>query len=261
MVHQNYLVASIKCNDKILREHSDTVYLPFGSTYSVLLKNLNTKKALVTIYIDGKTVIDGLILPPRSKHKDNTVEVERFLEDNYESGHKLKFIEKTDEISNYRGDNIEDGLIRIEYKFEQDFPRLIYTDWIYYNNSCTNNYWETRPTMYRNVSGNNVVYGSTTDSELLKSQSISCSTAQYTSQNDQGITVEGGYSDQSFQSGHIGPLEVETHVIVLNLKGYSPSDTPLKEPIGSRDKLQCKTCGRKWKSSHKFCGNCGTCLI
>ena len=41
MMYHKKLVASIRTNGKILREFKDTVYLPFGSEYSILLKNLN----------------------------------------------------------------------------------------------------------------------------------------------------------------------------------------------------------------------------
>ena len=44
MVYNEKLVASVKCNGKVLREDKDTVYLPFGSEYSILLKNMNITK-------------------------------------------------------------------------------------------------------------------------------------------------------------------------------------------------------------------------
>ena len=53
-MYNNQLVASLKANGKILREFKDTVYIPFGSEYSFLLKNLNTTRALVNVFIDGE---------------------------------------------------------------------------------------------------------------------------------------------------------------------------------------------------------------
>ena len=62
MVYQDKFVVSVKVNGKVLREHDkDHVYLPFGSEYSILLKNLESRKALVTINIDGKNAL-GLSL-------------------------------------------------------------------------------------------------------------------------------------------------------------------------------------------------------
>lgn len=230
MVYQNFLVASIKCQNKILREHSNTIQIPFGSTYSILLKNVNSKRALASIYVDGKTVIEGLVL----SNTDGTVEIERFLENDNQTGHKLKFIEKTDEISDHRGDDIEDGLVRIEYQYEQPYPL-----------------W-----------GGGLIPTWTSDIHYRSTlQSAPDMSSQYTYSNDQGITVEGDYSNQKFQSGNIGLLENEKHIIVLNLKGFDSSQQPVKKATGSRDKVECHTCGKKWKSNHKFCGNCGTCLI
>ena len=59
MMYNSKLVASIKANGKVLREFKDTVYIPFGSEYSILLKNLNTVRALINIYIDGDNVVPG----------------------------------------------------------------------------------------------------------------------------------------------------------------------------------------------------------
>ena len=56
-MYNQKLVASLKANGKILREFKDTVYIPFGSEYSFLIKNLNTTRALVNIFIDGEDVI------------------------------------------------------------------------------------------------------------------------------------------------------------------------------------------------------------
>jgi hypothetical protein len=53
MMYSNKLVASIKSNGKILREFNDKVYVPFGTEYSILIKNLNTVRASVNIFVDG----------------------------------------------------------------------------------------------------------------------------------------------------------------------------------------------------------------
>jgi len=37
MMYSNQFVVSIKCNNNIMRENKDVVYLPFGSEYSILL--------------------------------------------------------------------------------------------------------------------------------------------------------------------------------------------------------------------------------
>ena len=59
MVYQNKVVAVIKVDGKVLREDNGSVRLPFGSEYSVLVKNLNSVRVEAKITIDGKDVGDG----------------------------------------------------------------------------------------------------------------------------------------------------------------------------------------------------------
>ena len=57
MMYGNKLAAAIKVNGKVLREFKDTVYIPFGAEYTILVKNLETKRAIVNIFIDGENVV------------------------------------------------------------------------------------------------------------------------------------------------------------------------------------------------------------
>jgi len=122
MMFQSKLVASLKANGKILREFKDTVYIPFGSEYSFLIKNLNTTRALVNIFIDGKNVIEGgLVL-----NAGQEVDLERYVKNgNLNEGNRFKFIERTSAIENGpRGAKLEDGLVRIEFQFEKPPVRV-----------------------------------------------------------------------------------------------------------------------------------------
>ena len=111
MVYSDKLVVVLKHKGKILREHKDVVTLPFGSEYSILVKNLNTAKAKVSIEIDGEHVLDGQALLVDA---NTTTELKGFLKGS-RTTNRFKFIEKTAQISNYRGDRIDDGIIRVEY--------------------------------------------------------------------------------------------------------------------------------------------------
>jgi hypothetical protein len=119
MYNQN-LVASIKVKGKILREFKDTVYIPFSSEYSILLKNLNTVRAIVNVYIDGENAVPGgLVIDP-----GRLVDLERWIKNgNLSEGNRFKFIERTAKIEEGpRGIKEEDGLIRVEYQFELPRP-------------------------------------------------------------------------------------------------------------------------------------------
>jgi hypothetical protein len=115
MTYKKGFVAAIKTQKKILREKDGVVYLPFGSEYSILLKNLESRKVKVKIKIDGEDVIkNGLVLRP-----EETIDLERFVKDNLSEGNRFKFVQKTEEIVKHRGDRIDDGIIRIEFAFEK----------------------------------------------------------------------------------------------------------------------------------------------
>jgi hypothetical protein len=132
MMYESKLVASLKANGKILREFKDTVYIPFGSEYSFLLKNLNTTRALVNVFIDGEDMTPGgLVLNARQE-----IDLERSIKGgNLTEGNRFKFIERTSAIEDGpRGVKLEDGLVRIEFQFEKppmrvsELPRNIFND-------------------------------------------------------------------------------------------------------------------------------------
>jgi hypothetical protein len=132
MMYESKLVASLKANGKILREFKDTVYIPFGSEYSFLLKNLNTTRALVNVFIDGEDMTPGgLVL-----NAGQEIDLERSIKGgNLTEGNRFKFIERTQAIEDGpRGVKLEDGLVRIEFQFEKppmrvsELPRNIFND-------------------------------------------------------------------------------------------------------------------------------------
>ena len=90
-MYANKLVASVKANGKILREFKDTVYIPFGSEYSILLKNLDTRRVIVNVYIDGDNMTpNGLVL-----YGGQEVDLERSIKNNnLNEGNRFKFIER-----------------------------------------------------------------------------------------------------------------------------------------------------------------------
>lgn len=144
MMYRNNFVAVIKCEGRILRERDNgNVYLPFGSEYSVLLKNKDCRRTLVEIEVDGVNVLNGskLILGGNEEQ-----EITGFMRDMSKTN-RFKFIHKTKEIQNHRGDRIDDGLVRISYQFENAQQPIIYKNpdpwpnpypWTttYYNNSA-----------------------------------------------------------------------------------------------------------------------------
>lgn len=229
MMYSNKMVSCLKANGKVLREFNDTVFIPFGSEYSILLKNLNTVRASVNIHIDGTDVTQGssLVINPETE-----LELTRFITNgNMNVGNRFKFIERTTEIENHKGIGIEDGLIRIEFQFEKK------CNFIRYDLQNSQN------------------YGVST--RLLSSRL--CSASSY-SANDNGITVGGSISNQQFQTISGFELEPEKHVMILKLLGEH-SGQIIAQPVTVKTKTICNTCGNNNKAIANFCWRCGTALM
>lgn len=250
MTYKDQFVVEIKCRGKILRVTDDIAYLPFGSEYSLYLKNLNSKRAGVKISIDGEDVLDyqSLILEANS-----STELEGFLR-GIIAKNRFKFINKTKDIQDHRGDKIDDGIIRVEFAFEKAEIKktIIHNSWNY-DDFFTGN----SQVNYRSVSNvsakGGAAFSSNVTMDSLGVQSLGAPLS------DEGITVKGSECNQSFRYGSMGELE-PAEVIVIRLKGITGSQTPIQCPITVKTKLTCSTCGKVSKSTAKFCSTCGTFL-
>lgn len=277
-MYNNKLVASIRANGKILREFKDTVYILFGSEYSILLKNLNTVRALINIYIDGDNVVPGgLVL-----NAGQEIDLQRAIRNNnLNEGNKFKFIERTGNIEQHRGVKLEDGLIRVEYQFEKIFKRQDGIQWNniklggqpYYGDPT----WTVNNAVLRGSSADVTPsymkgtvscadFSYTSDSMVMGSAALSASAASMQSfnaapQNETGITVAGSKSEQKFVTVSNFTCEPEKYSIVLKLLGETADNKEIREPITVKAKPKCTTCGKQNKATAKFCSECGTALV
>jgi len=279
----------VKVGRKILREKVEngesTVFIPFGSEYSLLLKNLGGRNAVVHIEIDGRKVSqNGFYI--RAGH---TADIERFVESLVE-GRRFRFIEKTEEISDFRGDKVDDGIIRVTWQFENPLPevkeiRYNYKHDHYHNYRstwcncpwCHPSSWYG-PITFSNTSmplGNNITCtasnsgGGGTQSSCFNASIGASANARgpvagevnflKSADAAPGITVEGSKSIQSFGTAYAGELEPNVNSMVILLKGFDGSKKYIKDPITVKHKRQCPSCGRKWKNS-EYCGKCSTAL-
>lgn len=131
MVYSNKLVACVKVDGQILREQGETVTVPFGSEYSIYLKNLNSVRVQVKVSVDGQDATEGtwLVIQPNS-----SIELERFIKGgNLSRGNRFKFIERTGKVEKHRGVGAEDGLIRIEYQTERVAPKPVHIPVVQYD--------------------------------------------------------------------------------------------------------------------------------
>jgi len=294
MMYSNKLAVALKVGGRVLREtrgagseFEDTVLIPFGSEYSVYVKNMNSVRALVRISIDGQDVTGGhsLVVDANSE-----VELERFIKNgNMNEGLRLKFIERTEQIENGpRGIKVDDGLMRIEFEFERPKPAM--TNWP--SNHLYRSYDAARDRFVKGV-GSGEYYGDLLGSTLSSTaatkgvtrslSNTSARSASYSTHdasatmdwmdaeqtrevkasaplNDKGITVGGSVSTQQFRTITGVVTDGVKHVLVMKLLG-KVGEEPVVAPVTTRVKVECPTCGTKNKSGSKFCSECGTGLI
>lgn len=256
MYKKNYVVA-LKTNGKILREQNDRVQLPFGSEYSVFLKNLDSVRATAAITIDGQEV-GTFIIPANGE-----IEIERFLKGNLSRGNKLKFIERTQAVEAGRGIKADDGLVRVEFKKEQIYngcyvgPIIWSTTGIPGNGGFPTHYNGHITTTGGSLRSSGV--GGSSMGSSLNMQSVNTCSLLKEASNDVGITVPGAQSDQQFQYGAYFATEPGSEVLVLHLVGQTNS-TKVVAPVTVDIRPKCTTCKKHNKHSSKFCVECGTSL-
>jgi len=281
MTYKDHFVAEVKCGGKILRITDGAVHLPFGAEYSLLFKNLNSRRVAIKVSIDGQDTLDNhrLVLDP-----NETTELKGFMQYNVVRN-AFKFIHKTKQIQEHRGDKIDDGMIRIEFAFEKPVPEHIMKTVIhevhhYPHRSPLNYYWYDAPNW---VYTSNAVYGSAGTARGLDSvkgmtggvtgqmvgevQSVyNCSipaqelSIQSEPAKDEGITVKGSELYQSLNYTSIGELE-QAEVIIIQLKGSGDTGVMVEKPVTVHTRLVCKTCGVSSPSNNKYCPSCGTYLL
>jgi len=277
MVYNDKLVASIKVGGRILREHDkDHVYLPFGSQYSILIKNMRSRKVSIRVRIDGEDALDQHTLILRGKE---TMELQRFIvNSNFNTGPAFKFVEKTQQISEHRGDKVDDGIIEIDYRFEVEPPvfKTIFptvkevhhyhhdVDWTFSPRGNTGQnpmrgLGDTTSVYNSSVSPQSVQSSNTmNDSDHLgPERSNVVMDGMDAPQSDEGITVKGQEVNQHFTHGHIGQLETQVHTICLKLHGTNETGSVVQKPLLVQSKPTCQVCGTKNDSRSKYCSHCG----
>lgn len=266
-MYQNKLVVAIKSNGKILRETGDLVHLPFGSEFSILVKNLDSRRAEFSLHIDGTDVLDGHKIIVNA---NSDTEIKRFIRNgNMSEGNAFKFIERTRAIEDGpRGVKIDDGIVRVEFWFEQPQPSVFHGYTEYYGKGVQ---WQQNRPIYgttsttRGIGGSSLLGGNAVNavnavaSNASYSADSAITTQAEANLNDVGITVPGSRVDQAFTTVYGFRPETQSHVIVLRMAGMV-GEVLVSKPVTVKTSQKCITCGKVNKSSAKFCSDCGTAL-
>lgn len=274
MMYSNKLAAAIKVAGKVLREFDkDKVYLPFGSEYSIYLKNMNSVRAVAHVTIDGKDVGDGrgFVVPA-----NGTIDIERFITNgNLAEGNRFKFIERTGAVEAHRGVGVEDGLIQVRFQFERK-PVVLAPSWwqrtdVYGSpmvGSPLRGIGDNTGSPYY---GSDAVYTCNSTSSVKASYSTNASvegsltsrsvkSAGVLPQNETGITAPGSISDQAFTTSDYISLEYETYTMVFHILGETEDNREIREAVTVKHKPRCVSCGTVNRHDAKFCSECGTSL-
>ncbi len=251
-MYKNKLVVCLKKDDKVLREQNETVKIPFGEEFSILIKNLNSVRALVKIEIDGQDIGNGIkfIINPNSDFN-----IERYITNgNLSEGNRFKFIERTSKIENYRGIKAEDGLVRVEFQFEK-ITQVVLP--YYYDHT-----WQYPP-----YYGYPPYYVSSQISPFMRTlhegglpNGIPYASSVVNDENNIGITVPGSISSQEFIQGESFSVENEKHIIILKLLGETECGKRITHAVTVKKNQKCQSCGYVNNNKNKFCAECGTSL-
>lgn len=269
-MYKEKFVVAIKHNGKVLREIGDVVKLPFGSEFSVLVKNLNSRRAKFTLHIDGTDVLDGTSIIVNA---NSEVEMKRFIRNgNMNEGNAYKFIERTKQIEDGpRGIKVDDGIVRVEFWFEKEKSSAqvigpIYrhpTEWwgdhykTYNSSDLYKGGAATASTARTHIRSKGIAKSANLNSENIGSITAQSASAEV---NTTGITVPGSKIEQKFNTVYGFDAEYKSNVIILRLVGKTANDVDVVEPLTVKTKQKCEVCAHVNKSSSKFCSQCGASL-
>lgn len=260
---KNNFVVSIKSNGKFFKENEDDIHVPFNTEYSIYLKNLESRDAVVNVNIDGKDVLDGKRLIVRG---NSVLELEGFM-DGQTAKNKFRFIKRSKDIEEFRGITPEDGIISVTFDFEKRNPEyypytIYYPDWKWYPSQPYYGSPTWTVATYGSPSG---TFVSSNDQvgvtkTIQSGRGTSNSVMSLNSQVSEGISVPGNDISQNFGLGYVGNLENNPTTISFKLFGFD-DNTQQNKVVFTKDRLTCSSCGLQSKNNNKFCPRCGTRLL
>jgi hypothetical protein len=297
-MHLNHLVVAVKkLNGDTLREsdvlsagsnlpiaaHASkraTVYLPFGTEYSLFFKNTADTRAVLDITIDGTNVLGGdrMVVEPHSESR-----LERFLLDgNLKSGKRFKFV-ALDDPGVQNPSEPRNGLVEVVCQWEatvapiqirqiptpvfiwpEYFPVYRRPPWKWQER------WPEYDPYYTDQRGNwSTSYSSCTVGAASNcvpmaqnASPVQCNALHvdlHASVPDtsvrRGATVEGSASNQQFSNVQTGTLLADTTTLRFQILAPATEDAPVT--VKETRKRECPKCTKLMPIQSTFCSNCG----
>lgn len=257
MYREDYVLA-VRQGNQTLKEEAGKVLVPFGDTYELRLKNKRGRDAIAFIYIDGKSAVKGGLVVKAHSH----IDLERFVEDNLNSGNRFRFVSINDRRINDKGEP-ENGTIEVKFHEVKETRQLTFP-WPEVHHYHYDEYPWARPLWRRPWHRGDIVYCSSASGKgqaLSSSASYSCGSvtptgsasgpmnvlrsAQLGNAGEAGATIEGPRSDQSFQTVSMDYDKDKCVLISIQLAGYKKASGHF-----------CPDCGFA-AAYGKFCSHCG----
>jgi hypothetical protein len=268
MYSKNFVVAILH-NGKFCEESKDgIVALPFGSEYTIRLRNKNSRRAVAFVYIDEENVTGGGIVVDANNYID--------LERSTTKAVKFKFVsaksgEAIDAGKNNRTDG-SNGVIRVEWKLEKEKPAIPtyipvpYPYPVPYPRPKFRPYYGTPRSTYvkggpcgQSMSGSPdalLSFDASASAPSMPTNYSECNTSAAQRENlKEGCTVEGSYSHQTFYKVNIDLEDGPGVVIRIVLRGYTEDKAPA---VLHEAGPFCVNCGSRTGKRAKFCSKCGT---
>lgn len=241
MAYDNGFVVAILANGQTLRESGGNVYLPYGTEYTIRLKNKNWRRAVANVSIDGTSIAQGGFVIPMN----GSIDIERFVVDgDLSSGRKFKFVDlNSPGVQDPTSD--DNGLIVVEFELEKEPEPLVIHSYPFVG------YLDSQPRFGSSTGG--YVDGTVTYGYGGGGGTMNCCAMNMA--DDRGATVEGSYSNQQFYSTQVDTDPFTSTRIQLRLRATKQS----VKPVLVRDTRYkyCEHCGKKVGRQANYCPTCG----
>lgn len=246
MAFSSNCVVAVKVKGKVVRDGNGNngernVYLPHGTEYSLLLKNLTNRNAVASVEIDGSDALGGerVVVPA-----NDSIELKRFMLDgDKDKGAAFKFVSL---------DSGDEGIVDPSSKDNGLIVARFYHEKMQYHYVSPPHYspWDYRigapPIAIKGI-GSCV---QSPENTPLGASNV-CDYHCYTTQMDvapTGATAEGSNVTQTFTNMQ---MDIET---------FPFSTVKLRLRVRGDSKIFCQMCGKRKESGWKHCPYCGVVL-
>ena len=254
-------VVCIILDGKPLPERADgSVEVPFDREYQIRLRNKTNKKAAARIWIDDELITDKSLIVGPGEFVD--------LDCNPQTKRKFKFVptnspEAVDEGKN-RFDDPAMGVIRVEWSPERERPiqEVVKHYHHHHHYPPADEPWRIEPWPQPKpirwatpcCAGSEYKYDDNASGSNASKVSLSASTTKVRARKlEQGATIEGNRSDQSFYDVYVDIDYSKKVVCRLVLKGFREEKT-----VKGISRKYCDKCGaKKQRPSARYCEMCG----